>query len=153
MNEVLIHAIIWTNLPNYILCERSYNKRPNIVWFHFLWFHFISRIGKSTGTERRSVISLVAGSKEKLELEGYLKAGGGHKGQYPFSTSVCMPPGAGDSEGISFQFLLILPAQSGPCLSVAVSCSSVIEVSALLLPNHPTPLFTNISCALTCCLH
>lgn len=65
MNEVLIYAIIQTNLPNFMSSERRHNKRPHTVRFNF---YRIFRVGKSTEIDHSCP---GAKSKEELEPEGY----------------------------------------------------------------------------------
>lgn len=66
-------------------------------------------------------------------------------GSYPFFTWLCIPPGAEDSEGTSFQFLLVLPALPGPCFqwfeSQLCCASQWLKYQLCFLPITPLPTF------------
>ena len=63
----MIHATVWVNLYNVMLCESKLTQMPHSVQFH--WYE-ISGIGKSIGTGSRlaDVRSLGKGRLEALGM-------------------------------------------------------------------------------------
>lgn len=91
-----------------MLSKRRLSRRPYIIDSIYM----VSRLGKSTETESRSVVASgwergVIGNRRLFE--------GGWKTMdlYPSSTWFCTSTGAEDGESINFQFLLVIPALSG----------------------------------------
>ena len=133
-----------------MLSKRSLSRRSYIIDSVYM----VSRLGKSTETESRSVVASgwergVIGNRRLFE--------GGWKTMdpYPSSTWFCTSTGAEDGESINFQFLLVIPALSG--MTSGVSTHYVMLLSdwntAVLSLTHSTPCLPNTCCALTCCLH
>lgn len=142
------YAIIWRNLPNFILSERRHNKRPHTVWFSF---NGTLRVGKSTEIDR---LCQVAESKEELELEGYYKARGWDTRTISiFFLGLCASRGRSQWR---HQLPISLRTYTSTFwsthfrdLSTIWSSLSVTEIPAVLPPSLP-----NISCGLlTCCFH
>lgn len=129
------------------------------MWFHFSGIFRVSKflwIGKFTEIKSKSVVT-----------SGWEEGGIGTRGlfegrrrkqwariHFPVKSVCFQEQQTVNTSACNF---LVLPALSGPCLSAvrapAVSYHSVIEILAVLPPNHPIFRLPNTSCALTCYLH
>ena len=53
-NEILIHSAAWISRENIMLSERSQTQN---VTYYVIYLYELSRIGKSTETERRLMVA------------------------------------------------------------------------------------------------
>ena len=66
----MIHAIIWINLENIMLSERSQTQKA--IYF-MIPLYELSRIGKSIETESRLVVARGRGNRELMSMDtGFL---------------------------------------------------------------------------------
>ena len=62
----MIHAIIWINLENIMLSERSQTQKA--IYF-MIPLYELSRIGKSIETESRLVVARGRGNRELMSMD------------------------------------------------------------------------------------